>query len=95
MSDSMSHFEKAVDALDAEVFSGDSLEDDANALLMAQYLARWQRRMAESVSEKKKEIVAELSLANALWWFIENVTEDDPARQDLFFELRKRVRTGK
>ena len=28
----------------------------------------------------------------ALWWFIENVTEDDPRRTELFFHLRERVR---
>ncbi len=26
--------------------------------------------------------------AFAAWWFIENVTNDDPARTDLFFEIR-------
>lgn len=31
----------------------------------------------------------------ALWWFVENVPEDAPWRNDLFFRLRERVRTGK
>lgn len=31
-------------------------------------------------------------LAAALWWFIENVNEDDPNRSELFFYLRERVR---
>lgn len=28
----------------------------------------------------------------AAWWFIENVTADDPARTDLFFRVRELVR---
>jgi hypothetical protein len=28
------------------------------------------------------------------WWFIENVTEDDPERTDIFFQLREIVRSG-
>ena len=31
-------------------------------------------------------------LALALWWFIENVTEDNADRNELFFYLRERVR---
>lgn len=36
-----------------------------------------------------------LPLTSALWWFIENVGPDDPARTDVFFYLRERVRTEK
>lgn len=32
-------------------------------------------------------------LITDLWWFIENVTDDDPTRQDQFFALRERVRS--
>lgn len=28
----------------------------------------------------------------AVWWFVENVGEDDKARTDIFFELREIVR---
>ena len=28
----------------------------------------------------------------AAWWFIENVGEDDPARTDIFFEVREIAR---
>jgi hypothetical protein len=31
----------------------------------------------------------------ALWWFIENVGPDDPARADIFFELREIVREAR
>lgn len=31
-------------------------------------------------------------LVYALWWFIENVPEDAPDRNDRFFALRERVR---
>ena len=32
-------------------------------------------------------------LASDLWWFIENVNEDDPNRSEGFFALRERVPT--
>ena len=31
-------------------------------------------------------------LMSDLWWFIENVNEDDPKRSENFFALRERVR---
>lgn len=33
-----------------------------------------------------------LPLAQALWWFIENIRDDDPIKTELFFMLRERVR---
>lgn len=33
-----------------------------------------------------------LDLANALWWFIENIDADHKDRNDIFFYLRERVR---
>jgi len=33
-----------------------------------------------------------LPLADALWWFIENVDSENPDRSELFFHLRERVR---
>lgn len=36
--------------------------------------------------------LSELPLTEALWWFIENVSDDDPLRADYFFSLRERVR---
>jgi hypothetical protein len=35
-----------------------------------------------------------LDLAAALWWFIENVTDEDPQRTETFFHLRERVRNS-
>ena len=35
----------------------------------------------------------ESQLIRDLWYFIENVTDDDPERTDKFFALRERVRT--
>ena len=32
-----------------------------------------------------------LPLVHALWWWIENVTVDDPSRTETFFYLRERV----
>jgi len=34
-----------------------------------------------------------LPTTHALWWFIENVTEDDPIRTEVFFYLRERFRS--
>ena len=34
----------------------------------------------------------QMPLVMALWWWIENVTADDPARSEVFFYLRERVR---
>lgn len=34
-----------------------------------------------------------LPTTHALWWFIENVTDDDPIRTDVFFYLRERFRS--
>ena len=38
------------------------------------------------------EYTNKLPLIDALWWFIENVTDDDPQRNELFFRLRERMR---
>lgn len=37
-------------------------------------------------------ILQTLPLPAALWWFIENVADDDRHRSDLFFLLRERMR---
>ncbi len=42
----MNHFAKAVDDLDAAVFSGDELFDTENRELLRWALARWQRALA-------------------------------------------------
>lgn len=34
-----------------------------------------------------------LDLAQALWWFIENIDADHKDRNDIFFYLRERMRT--
>lgn len=38
------------------------------------------------------EVLQSKELVNDLWWFIENVTDEDPERTDKFFALRERVR---
>ena len=38
------------------------------------------------------EYIKSRPLVEALFWFIENVTESDPERTELFFALRERVR---
>jgi hypothetical protein len=43
-------------------------------------------------AEQTKMYLSRLSLIGALWWFIENVNEDDPIRDEVFFYLRERVR---
>lgn len=39
-----------------------------------------------------RDFLDNLPTLNALWWFIENVEQDDPDRTELFFYLRERVR---
>ena len=43
----MNHFAKAVDALDAAVFSGDGLFDGENRGLFKTMIERWQRKLVE------------------------------------------------
>lgn len=43
--------------------------------------------------QQKLDYLETLPLVNALFWFIENVTEEDPDRTELFFHLRERVRS--
>lgn len=52
----MNHFERAVDNLDACVFSGDELIDAANRELFKRSMERWQRKLVEW-----EEIAAELA----------------------------------
>lgn len=33
-----------------------------------------------------------MDLIDALWWFIENVDNDNPNRSEMFFHLRERMR---
>lgn len=51
----MNHFAKAVDNLDAAVFSGDGLFDAENRDLFRQSIERWQRKLIEW-----EEIAAEI-----------------------------------
>lgn len=41
---------------------------------------------------KHKDYLDSLQIGAALWWFIENVAENDIERTDYFFYLRERVR---
>ena len=47
-------------------------------------------------NEEKQRLLKLLSTGNELivdlWWFIENVNDDDPDHNDKFFALRRRVR---
>jgi hypothetical protein len=43
--------------------------------------------------EQTKQYLNTLSLADALWWFIENTGYEDEHREDLFFYLRERKRS--
>ena len=57
----MNHFAKAVDNLDAAVFSGDGLFDAKNRDLFRQSMERWQRKLIEW-----EEIAAEVAELEAL-----------------------------
>ena len=52
----MNHFIKAVDAVDAAVFTGDGLLDAKNRADFKHYMERWQRKLIEW-----EEIAAELA----------------------------------
>ena len=62
-----------------------------------------QRGEAEAIVEQRNgqasdhapyaEHLKSVPLNDALWWFIENVNEEDPHRNDYFFALRERVRS--
>jgi hypothetical protein len=40
-----------------------------------------------------KLYLSSITLPAALWWFIENVNDEDRYRTEIFFFLRERVRT--
>lgn len=44
-------------------------------------------------AEQTKDYLSGLPMAEALWWFIENVNEDSAHRSELFFYLRERMRS--
>jgi hypothetical protein len=50
-----------------------------------------QFRQAKALFDEICPFPAERALSLA-WWFIENVGPDDPARNEIFFELRAIVR---
>lgn len=54
----MDHFENAVDALDAAVFSGDGLENPANRAMLKRHCERWFRALAEQNPISAKEASA-------------------------------------
>jgi hypothetical protein len=54
--------------------------------------AKAARTIAEHVPGPYEAMLAEMPLVDALWWFIDNATDDLEGRTDLFFALRERVR---
>ena len=43
-------------------------------------------------ADEIKRYLFTLSLTEALWWYIENISQDDPAQSEVFFYLRARYR---
>lgn len=43
-------------------------------------------------TEETIDYLISLPTVYALWWFIENITDEDPRRSEIFFHLRERVR---
>lgn len=43
-------------------------------------------------AEQTIAYLCSLELADALWWFIENVNDETPGRTEIYFALRERVR---
>ena len=50
--------------------------------------------MPKVLKSPEHRLLDSMGLSDALWWFIENVDDDHPARTDLFFYLRERMRKG-
>jgi hypothetical protein len=44
----MSYFEKAIDTLDAHVFTGDAVLDNANRELLKEHCERWLRALEDT-----------------------------------------------
>jgi len=82
--------EKAKDADDA----GRQLGTDVLFTLDKAELKALQNNIVDVLgNQEKSEAIAHmdsLSLQDAMWWFLENVSEDSPARSDCFFALRRR-----
>lgn len=53
----MTHFEEAVDSLDASIFSSDNLAQEENRGLLKEHLARWERELDvwEKLSSERTE----------------------------------------
>ncbi len=47
---------------------------------------------ATAANESYVEYIKGLPLNHALWWFIENISDDHPERAVIFFALRERIR---
>lgn len=39
------------------------------------------------------KLLEKMSIIQALWWYIEEMTDEHPARSEVFFYLRARYRT--
>jgi len=52
-----------------------------------------QTTAAKPAENPRTRYLDSLTLADALWWFIENMAPDNPDRSDLFFYLRSRFRS--
>lgn len=50
------------------------------------------KRASKAKPQRVETATGARKLVRDLWWFIENVTPDDPTRDDKFFKLRERVR---
>lgn len=55
-------------------------------------LAEVKRILNQAQVQSTMDHLNGLPLTDALWWFIENVNEDDPHHSEVFFYLRERYR---
>lgn len=82
--------EQAKDAEDA----GRHLGTDVLFTLDEAGLKRLQKNIAKDLAKRESAAaiahMRTLSLQEAMWWFLENVPEDSPARSDCYFALRHR-----
>jgi hypothetical protein len=77
--------------------AGKKLGADVLMLLEPHKLHELSRNINEVVSGRARQQALDtlnaLPLDQALWWFIENITDEMPYRSDLYFRLRERLPT--
>lgn len=77
--------------------AGKKIGTDVLMLLEGHQLVALVTKIQQLTADRESQVVVDilnsLPLDQALWWFIENVSEDSAARPGAYFRLRERVRS--